>query len=240
MTADRDPPAAHGEPDPCSDPCAEPTVSADELAALPIFPLPNAVLLPGGLMPLHVFEPRYRELVRDALAGPSLLAIARLRPGYERDYHGRPPIYPRAGLGRIIASDETPDGRFLIVVRGLARVDLAAEHPPVRTYRQAAAQLIPDTIAEPDAVAAAHQRLLALCDRLCLALDRGADQLRDLVGSCSCPGACADAIAAALVYDHDQRQALLEHADPLLRLDRVTDHVGRLLCELIPCASHAN
>ena len=56
------------------------------LEALPIFPLPNCVLLPGGLLPLHVFEPRYRELTRDCLAGDQLMAVARLRPGYESTY----------------------------------------------------------------------------------------------------------------------------------------------------------
>lgn len=224
----------------CVDPCAEPTIEPAELARLPIFPLPNAVLLPGGLMPLHVFEPRYRELVRDALAGSSLLAIARLRPGYERDYHGRPPVYPHAGLGRIIASDETDDGRFLIVVRGLARVDISAELPAEQAYRTVAAQLLPDAVDAPDAVAAAHARLLALCERLCQALERGADQLRDLIGGCACPGACADAIAAALVFDHDERQAVLELLEQRARIERVAGHVGRLLCELVPCASRAN
>lgn len=222
------------------DPCAEPTVTADELARLPIFPLPNAVLLPGGVMPLHVFEPRYREMVRDTLDGAGLLAIARLRPGYQADYHGRPPVHPQAGLGRIIASDETPDGRYMIVVRGLARVELARELPPERSYREVAARLVPDVTTRPDAVAAAHQRLLALCERLSQALDRGGDQLRSLLESCDCPGACADAIAAALVFDHDQRQDLLERVDLADRIERVAEHVGKLLCELVPCSSRAN
>lgn len=222
------------------DPCAEPTVTADELTRLPIFPLPNAVLLPGGVMPLHVFEPRYREMVRDTLDGAGLLAIARLRPGYQADYHGRPPVRPQAGLGRIIASDETSDGRYMIVVRGLARVELAQELPPERSYREVAARLVPDVTTRPDAVKAAHTRLLALCERLSLALDRGGDQLRALLDSCSCPGACADAIAAALVYDHDQRQDLLERVDLADRIERVAEHVGKLLCELVPCSSRAN
>ena len=77
-------------------------------SSLPIFPLPNCVLLPGGLLPLHVFEPRYRELTRDCLAGHQLMAVARLRPGYETTYYGRPPVYERCGVGRIICSEELP------------------------------------------------------------------------------------------------------------------------------------
>jgi hypothetical protein len=59
------------------------------------------VLLPGGLLPLHVFEPRYRELTRDCLAGHHLMGVARLRPGYEAEYHARPPVYEKCGVGRI-------------------------------------------------------------------------------------------------------------------------------------------
>src|SRR6185295_13942516 len=73
------------------------SVDVDALAALPIFPLPNCVLLPGGLLPLHVFEPRYRELTRDCLAGHQLMGIARLRPGFETAYYGRPPVYEKCG-----------------------------------------------------------------------------------------------------------------------------------------------
>ena len=205
----------------------------DELA---IFPLPNAVLLPGGLMPLHIFEPRYRDLIRDALAGERLLAIARLCPGYHEDYEGRPAVYPCCGIGRIIASEETDDGRYLIVVRGLARIAIDRELAPTRSYRQVAARLlIDDRSVRPDAVARGHSQLVALCDRLALSLDRGGGQLRALVADCQHPGSCADAIAAALVLDHAERQALLERLDPADRLDRVIDHVGRLLCQLVPC-----
>jgi Lon protease-like protein len=206
------------------------------LERLPIFPLPNAVLLPGGLMPLHVFEPRYRDMVRDALDGDRLLAIARLSPGYQDDYEGRPAVSPCCGLGRILASEETEDGRYLIVLRGLARVAIDRELAPLRTYRQVAAHvLVDDQSTRPDAVARSHSQLIALCERLALALDRGGAQLRALVADCREPAACADAIAAALVIDHAERQTLLERLDPADRLERVADHVGRLLCQLVPC-----
>ena len=69
------------------------TFDPGALTELPIFPLPNCVLLPGGLLPLHVFEPRYRELTRDCLATHHLMGVARLRPGYEQTYYGNPPVY---------------------------------------------------------------------------------------------------------------------------------------------------
>lgn len=216
--------------------CEDDALDPRSLARLPIFPLPNAVLLPGGLMPLHVFEPRYREMVRDALDGDRVLAIARLCPGYQADYQGRPAVYPCAGVGRILASEETEDGRFLIVLRGLGRVAIERELAPRRLYREVEARLLPaDQSARPEAVARSHQQLVALCDRLALALDRGGEQLRALVADCADPACCADAIAAALVIDPAERQILLERLDPADRLERVVDHVGRLLCQLVPC-----
>ncbi|HWM87677.1 MAG TPA: LON peptidase substrate-binding domain-containing protein, partial [Kofleriaceae bacterium] len=89
------------------------------LAALPIFPLPDCVLLPASLLPLHVFEPRYRELARDCLAGDRVMAIARLRSGFESEYHGRPPVHASIGIGRVIESEEQKDGRYLLLLGGI-------------------------------------------------------------------------------------------------------------------------
>jgi len=104
------------------------------LTSLPIFPLANCVLLPGGLLPIHVFEPRYRELTRDCLAGHQLMGVARLRPGYETSYYGRPPVYEKCGVGRIICSEELPDGRFALLLRGVARAEIARELPSPHNY----------------------------------------------------------------------------------------------------------
>src|ERR1043165_4936677 len=138
----------------------------DVLASLPIFPLPNCVLLPGGLLPLHVFEPRYRELTRDCLAGNQLMAVARLRPGYETTYYGRPPVYERCGVGRIICSEELPDGRFALLLRGVARVELARELPADRAYRRVEARMLADTSVDQADAHDHHRRLIQLCDRL--------------------------------------------------------------------------
>lgn len=210
------------------------------LDGLPIFPLPNAVLLPGGLMPLHVFEPRYREMTRDCLDGTRLMAIARLRPGYEPNYDGRPAVFPACGLGRIIASEELSDGRYLLVLRGVARVAIEAELPPVRSYREVRARLMSDDeSSRPDAARAGHAHLVSLCERLSHVLDRGGEELRCLLRESTTPGACADAVAAALIMDHAERQRLLEMLDPADRLERTAEHIGRLLCQLAPCAGRA-
>ena len=211
------------------------------LEALPIFPLANCVLLPGGLLPLHVFEPRYRELARDCLRGHRALAIARLRPGFEPDYHGRPPVCTRAGVGTILASEELADGRFMLVLRGVGRIEIDHELAPTRAYRQVRARLLEDRVlADPDHIAAPYRQLIQLCDHLAGVLDQGGEQLRDLVRRTARPGACADAVAAAIVHDPDERQRLLETLCPCERVTRTIALVGALICELAPCEGDVN
>jgi len=214
--------------------------NAAALTSLPIFPLPNCVLLPGGLLPLHVFEPRYRELTRDCLAGAQLMGIARLRPGFETTYYGSPPVYERCGVGRIICSEELPDGRFALLLRGVARAEIARELPSERTYRMVEAHPLDDASYDLQDAHDHHRRLILLCDRLAEVIEQGGAQLRDLVRSFDSPGACADAVAAALVMDADARQELLEARDPMVRLQRTLGHVSHLLCELAPCQGTVN
>jgi Lon protease-like protein len=218
----------------------ETAIDPDALSSLPIFPLANCVLLPGGLLPLHVFEPRYRELTRDCLASHHLMGIARLRPGYEGTYYGRPPVYERCGVGRIICSEELPDGRFALLLRGVARVEIARELPANRTYRMVEALPLIDAAVDPADARDHHHKLITLCDRLAEVIDEGGSQLRDLARSFDSPGACADAVAAALIMDPDERQDLLEACDPMVRLQRTLGHVSHLLCELAPCPETVN
>src|SRR5204862_66647 len=88
---------------------------------LPLFPLPNVVLFPNVFLPLHIFEPRYREMVGDALAGDRMIGMVLLKPGWESDYEGRPPVYPIGCSGVITHAERLQDGRFNIVLRRVAR-----------------------------------------------------------------------------------------------------------------------
>jgi Lon protease-like protein len=214
-------------------------VSNSALESLPIFPLPNYVLLPGGLLPLHVFEAGYREMMRDCLEGHRLIGVARLRPGYESSYYGRPPVFEKCGVGRIICSEELPDGRLALILRGVARAEIARELPWKRSYRVVEATAINDTPFDPVDAQDHHRRLIHLCDRLADVIEQGRS-LRDLVRSFDSPGACADAVAAALVMDADARQELLEARDPMIRLQRTLSHVSHLLCELAPSTKVGN
>jgi Lon protease-like protein len=104
---------------------------------IPLFPLPNVVLFPRVTLPLHVFEPRYRAMVRDAVRGPRLIGMVLLRGDWERDYYGRPPIFSTGTVGEMVHVDERPDGRFDIVLRGVREFEVTRELERAE-YREAA------------------------------------------------------------------------------------------------------
>ena len=103
---------------------------------LPLFPLPNVVLFPNVFLPLHIFEPRYREMVADAITGDRMIGMVLLRPGWELNYEGRPPVYPIGCSGLITHVEQLADGRYNIVLRGFERFRVVAEDHS-RPYRRA-------------------------------------------------------------------------------------------------------
>ncbi len=153
------------------------------LGRLPLFPLPNAVLFPHALLPLHIFEDRYRVMTRDILTGSRCLAIGLIAPGASAEDE-RPPVLPIAGVGEVVLAHELPDGRFNLVVRGRARVhidqELESEHP----YRLVSASELPDLpITNPAEIADADQTLRALIGRLAEAISEGGELLRQVVAA---------------------------------------------------------
>jgi Lon protease-like protein len=96
---------------------------------IPIFPLPNVVLFPSALLPLHIFEPRYRAMVADALDGERLIGMVMLRPGWEPNYDQAPSVYPVGCAGFITHADRLPDGRYNIMLRGLEKFRILSERP---------------------------------------------------------------------------------------------------------------
>jgi uncharacterized protein len=107
---------------------------------IPLFPLPNVVLFPSALLPLHIFEPRYRAMVADALDGERLIGMVMLRPGWEPHYERAPDVYPIGCAGFITHADQLPDGRYNIMLRGLEKFRIVGERPArdgVERYRVA-------------------------------------------------------------------------------------------------------
>jgi Lon protease-like protein len=206
-------------------------IDPSALSELPIFPLEDVVLFPGAVLPLHIFEPRYREMTRDAMDSHQLLAMTRLRD--DDDDSDSPPVHEIAGLGRIVACRETDDGRYYLLVRGLARVRIEEELPLDRAYRRVRAVLLEDAATDqPQVLTATEGQLVALCDRLADVLGDDGDKLRELVREGDTPGSRADLVTAALIADPDERQRLLETLDPADRMSRVIELIARASAEI--------
>ena len=132
-------------------------------ASIPIFPLPNVVLFPNAFLPLHIFEPRYREMVAEALHGDRLIGMVLLRPGWQGDYEGRPAVYPIGTAGLISFSEQQPDGRYNIILRGFEKFRIHGEDHR-RSFRIAQVDSLPEETTEADraTIRAERRRLEAL------------------------------------------------------------------------------
>jgi Lon protease-like protein len=130
---------------------------------IPIFPLPNVVLFPNVFLPLHIFEPRYRAMVSEALEEDRIIGMVLLRSGWEGDYEGRPPVYPVGCAGLITHAERLSDGRFNIVLRGLEKFRIQGEDHS-RSYRIARVDSIdePGGACDKEAIRQARRRLEAL------------------------------------------------------------------------------
>jgi Lon protease-like protein len=198
----------------------------EALRRLPMFPLPNVVLFPHALLPLHIFEERYQALARDVLAGHHFLAISLLDSPEEADTQDRPPVQRIAGVGEVVMAHELPDGRFNLVVRGRARVRIDDELDSDRPYRMISATELPDLPAtDPGDLVDADQSLRALVGHLADAIPEGGELLRQVVVSQETPSELVDVLAAALVVDPVLRQRLLETRDVMKRIERVSAEV---------------
>src|SRR3954451_1252177 len=92
-----------------------------DLGVVPLFPLPNVVLFPRAVLPLHIFEERYRAMIADALNGQRQIAMALLKPGWERDYYSRPEIEPIVCVGQILTHEQLGDGNYNLLLQGSVR-----------------------------------------------------------------------------------------------------------------------
>jgi len=183
---------------------------------LPLFPLPNVVLFPGALLPLHIFEPRYRAMTADALEGDRRVGMVLLQPGWETDYEGRPPIFPVGCSGVIVYSTELEDGRYNIVLRGLDRFRVVNEDHE-RPYRRAEIEVMPDRPLD------ANERAALADMRATLATLLGSAYVEPLP---SMPDAeLVHTLAQTLDFEPIEKQALLERENLSLR--------ARSLIELI-------
>jgi Lon protease-like protein len=176
-----------------------------------LFPLPNLVMYPHVMQPLHIFEERYREMLEDALAGDGLIAMALLEPGWETDYESRPPIEEFACLGKVVAHHRLDDGHYNVLLLGVERVRIARELDPLRSFRQAKVEIVEDCY---DFAKLADREVLQ--DRLVTSFRKHLpcacqlpEQLEDMLSRHLPLGLLTDLASYALPLDIEVKQKLL-------------------------------
>lgn len=171
---------------------------------LPLFPLPGVVLLPGVLLPLHIFEPRYRSMVARALEADRMIGMALLKPGWETAAEP-PPIHPIGGAGEIVESEDLPDGRYNILLEGRFRYRVIEEAAP-DPYRIARVEELP---ARP--FASREERDKAVATSVALFSEIAKDlELPPLPGGALSGERLASEIALRLRYGPPELQSILE------------------------------
>jgi Lon protease-like protein len=195
-----------------------------------LFPLPNVVLYPHVMQPLHIFEERYREMLEDALAGDKLIAMATLEPGWEADYESRPPVDQFACLGKIVAHHRLHDGRYNLLLLGVQRVRIIRELEPLRSFRKAHVELIEDCYdfasraerkqLQSELLAAFRKHLPCVCQL--------PEQLEDLLSSQLPLGHLTDLAAYALPLETEIKQQLLAECHVRCRAEILLAEVHKL------------
>jgi Lon protease-like protein len=198
---------------------------------LPIFPLPELTFFPHTLLPLHVFEARYRAMVMDCLARDKRMAVVGLKPGYEPTYEGKPAVYPIAGVGRIVQCERLATGRFNILLKGESRVRIDHELPADTLYRMVAGTLLGETGADGDGVGALTERVTGRCLGILRAVKRPTAEMEKALSGAG-PGAVCDRIASAIIPEAAARQALLEEVDVARRLSKLAEGLDDLYTQL--------
>ena len=172
---------------------------------IPIFPLPNVVLFPNVFLPLHIFEPRYRQMVDEALKGDRIIGMVLLRPGWEKDYDRRPPVYPIGCAGVITHAERLADGRFNIVLRGMEKFRVVSEDSG-RPYRIASV----DSIREPPPESCRTEMRTERRRLEALLVPQPEGQRDPKVPSSMADEDLVNALAQYLEFEPVEKQALLE------------------------------
>jgi Lon protease-like protein len=195
-----------------------------------LFPLPNLVMFPHVLQPLHIFEPRYREMLEDALGTDRLITMALLEPGWENNYEGRPPICSMGCLGRITTHFRLADGTYNVLLLGLRRVRIVRELEPKRLFREAQLEICEDFY--PPQASAHHsdlqrkirESLIHLLPRL----PEIHEQLDQLLENDVSLGVLTDVLGYTLHIEMNAKQSLLEEIDVYKRAEILLSHLAFL------------
>lgn len=193
---------------------------------LPLFPLSSPVLFPGGVVPLHVFEPRYRQMTQDALRDARAFGMATVRPEHLEAMAGDPPLYPVGCAGVIHQSRRLPDGRFHVVLRGTHRFRIREELPREgeRLYRVALIEVLEERLEDAGRAEDLRRRVLEHMQALA---ERAAREQEEPVRFDAAklsgldPATFANTVSQALGLPAEEKQCLLEADGIVERLERL-------------------
>jgi len=196
---------------------------------VPLFPLPNVVLFPKAVLPLHIFEERYKQMTADVLRSHRQVAMALLRPGWEKNYYGRPAIEPVVCMGAILSHERLPDGRYNFLLQGHTRAKVVREVGE-GPYRQAELETLVETEGSEFELADERRRLVELFDRDAYAALPGGAQIRKLLAAAVATDVIADLLAFNVLSDDqvELKQALLAETRVRARVARTVDAVAAL------------
>jgi Lon protease-like protein len=197
----------------------DPTTDMD-WSAVPLFPLPNVVLFPRAILPLHIFEQRYRAMTADALRGKRQIAMALLQPGWEKESRERPAIEPVVCVGTILTDQRLADGRFNLLLQGVARCRVVQEYRS-NPYRVAELEPLEEVRVFEIDLDDERRRIEGIFDNPCFRDADIARQFRDLLASPMTTADLSDLIAFHLLDDVRLRQSILADPDVRGRVQRV-------------------
>ena len=200
---------------------------ADFSGTVRLFPLPNLVLFPHVLQPLHVFEDRYRQLLEESLVGDRLIAMAMLAPGWEDDYEGNPPIYPMACLGQISTHCRLKGGAYNVLLMGLRRVRLVRELAPRKGFREARGELCEDLYPPGEAhlLAGLQEKLREALVRVLPRVPQAQEQIDQLLAADVPLGMLADMVSYMLDIELAAKQAMLAELNVHRRTELLLGHL---------------
>jgi ATP-dependent Lon protease len=190
----------------------EPSFSAERFSGTArLFPLPNLVVFPHVMQPLHIFEPRYKALLEEAIGGDGLVAMAILANGWEKNYEGRPALRPTACLCKVATHHRTSEGTYNVLLLGVKRIEIVQELPPDKPFREARVRLRHDDCTEESAAARPLRQQLLL-DKFKQSLPKLAETsegLDQLLAQHVSLGMLTDIVAYALDLGLDRKEQLL-------------------------------
>ncbi len=206
-----------------------------------LFPLPNLVLFPHVLQPLHIHERRYRQSLSEALADDHLMAMATLAPGWENDYEGRPPLYPFACLARIAVAHRLENGTSNVMLLGLQRIRIARELPPKKSFREAKVSICDDLYPAGKAVerAALGRKLRNALVATVPGLHLIQEQLDQLLESDLPLGVLTDIISYTMNTSLEEKQALLAELNVHRRVGILLEHLEAMAVEPAQCIAES-